>query len=265
MANKTLVIANWKMNPASELEADKLLEGIKKIARGKKKTEIVIAPPSPFLSSANYYLNRLSNVSIGAQNMFWNDRGSFTGQVSPLMLKDFGAKYVILGHSELRDLGETDEMINQKIRTALAHKIKPIVCIGESERDENGFYLGFLHRQIEFALKDVSKKDFSSIIFAYEPLWAIGKSAEDAVTPHGLHQMTLYIKKVISEFSSKMIAMKMRIIYGGSVEGSNASALLSDGAINGFLVGHASLDINEFREIISQVEQGKAKIKLKRK
>jgi len=251
---KTLVVANWKMYLTSLKDAESLVSEVKKIMKHKKKVEVVLCPAAPHLVDVAYEIKRIKTISLGSQDMSWQEKGAQTGQISPLMLQDVGATYAILGHSEVRALGETDEMVNKKVRTALAQKITPIVCIGEQERDENGFYLGFIQKQVEAALAGVSKKDYQSVIFAYEPIWAIGKSAAQAVTPHNLHEMSLYIKKVISDLSSKIIGMNVKVLYGGSVEGENAGALLSDGGVDGFLVGHASVEPKEFKEIVNRAE-----------
>lgn len=252
--SKVLIVANWKMNPVAEKEAYILTRELKKAATGKKNVDIVLCPPAIYLATVKQAIGRVGSLSLGAQDMSWQEKGARTGQISPLMLHDVGAKFVILGHSELREMGETDESVNKKIRTALAHKLTPIVCIGERERDENGFYLGVVHKQVEDALQGVPKKDYQSIIFAYEPIWAIGKTADQAVTPHELYQMSLYIKKVVADLSSKTLAMSVRVIYGGSVEAQNTGALLSGGGVEGFLVGHASMVPSEFREIIKIAE-----------
>lgn len=248
-----LAVGNWKMNPVKKKDAENLAKDIKKVAQKYKKVTAVLCPPAPYADVVGGALGRVKNLALGAQDMSWQEKGSRTGHVSPLMLKDLGATYAIIGHSELRELGETDEVINKKVRTALLYGITPIVCIGERERDENGFYLGVIHKQIESALQGVLKKDFSSIIFAYEPIWAIGKSARDAMTPHDLYEMSLYIKKTIAGLSSKTIAMNMRVLYGGSVEGENAGALFEGGDVNGFLIGHASIVPSEFESILENM------------
>lgn len=246
-----LVALNWKLNPVSKKEAESLTKDIKKVVQKHRHADVIICPPATYLDVVGGTVGRVKNLMLGAQDMSWQDKGARTGHISPLMLRDLGATYAIIGHSELRELGETDEIINKKIRAALAHKITPIVCIGERERDGNGFYLGFIHKQIECALQGVAKKEYSSIIFAYEPVWAIGKSARDAMTPHDLYEMSLYIKKVVTELASKTIGMNMKVLYGGSVEGENAGALFEGGGVDGFLVGHASLVPKELHTILS--------------
>lgn len=253
-SDKTLIVGNWKMYLTRLKDAESLVSEIKKIVKNKKKVEVVLCPAAPHLVDVAYDIKRVKSISLGAQDMSWQEKGAQTGQISPLMLQDLGATYSIIGHSEVRDLGETDEMVNKKVRTALANKITPIICVGERERDENGFYLGFIQKQIEAALGGISKKDYQSVIFAYEPIWAIGKTASQAMTPHDLHEMSLYIKKVVSDLSSKIIGMSVKVLYGGSVEGGNAGALLSGGGVNGFLVGHASVEPKEFKEIVNRAE-----------
>lgn len=254
-----LIVANWKMNPVTKKEAETLTKEIKKIVQKNKNATAILCPPALYTDIVGKTIGRVNNLFLGAQDMSWQEKGARTGHISPLMLKDMGALHTIIGHSELRELGESDEQINKKIRTALTYGITPIVCIGEKERDENGFYLGVIHKQIETALEGIAKKDYTDVIFAYEPIWAIGKSAREAMTPHDLYEMSLYIKKVVSELSSKTIAMSMKVLYGGSVEGQNAGALFEGGSVDGFLVGHASIDPGEFEAILKNVKEASAR------
>lgn len=248
--NKKIIIANWKMNPTSKVEAKKLFNGIKKTAVSLRNVDTIICPPFIYLSELKKLYSG-KKIAIGAQNVFGEVKGSFTGEINASQLKDMGATYVIIGHSERRALGETDEMVNDKLVLALKEGLNVILCIGESERDSHGKYLHFLREQITSAFLKVKPNDLSNIMIAYEPIWAIGKTGDDAITPQKLHETTLFIKRVLMDLYNKKVAMDTSIIYGGSVEPENTEALLSDGEVQGFLVGHASLDAKSFGEILN--------------
>ncbi|MAF59400.1 MAG: triose-phosphate isomerase [Candidatus Pacebacteria bacterium] len=246
---KKLVVANWKMNPASVEEANELFEGIKKKASTLKNVETVIAPPSMFLGEITCAYSG-NKVSFASQDVFWEEKGSHTGEVSATQAKSVGATYSLVGHSERRALGETDIEVNEKIHILIKERITPILCIGEVKRDEHGDYLNFLKKEIEGGLDGVSANDVKRVVIAYEPIWAIGKSDKDAMKPDDMHEMKIFIQKVLSEMYERSIATRVRIIYGGSVEPENAGAILSGGEVDGFLVGHASLVVEEFNEIL---------------
>lgn len=235
------------MNPSTKKEAESIFKLILKNLNPKTKAEVVICPPFLYLES----LKKLSKkVSLGGQDTFWEEKGAFTGEISTDMLLNIGAKYVILGHSERRALGESNEDINKKIKQSISAGLIPILCVGESIRDENHEYLNFVTTQIEECLAGVSRNLISKIIVAYEPVWAIGKNATREATPEEFREMSIFIKKILNDkFGTKMIE-QTRIIYGGSVHPENALGFLQEGA-DGFLVGRDSLDPNKFTEIIS--------------
>src|SRR3989344_4874649 len=172
---KKIIIGNWKMNPLITKEAGKLFESIAKSVSRIKNTEVVVCPPFIYLDKLTKI--RTSKVKLGAQNAFYEESGAFTGEISALMLYDLGARYVILGHSERRALGETNTLINKKIKASIKAGLNPILCVGEDIRDENHEYLNFIKIQIEECLNGVSKDSISKIIIAYEPVWAIGKGS----------------------------------------------------------------------------------------
>jgi len=251
---KNIVIANWKMNPDKSSIAQKLFQDITKKAAKYKKIEVVIAPPYIFLPAA---FKKNKAASLGAQDAFWGETGSSTGEISSRMLKNIGVSHVIVGHSERRAIGESNELIAKKLRGVLKEDMAPILCIGERERDGGAKYLSFLTDQLTTAFFGISKKDVLQTIIAYEPIWAIGKSAQEAMDAHKLYEMTIFIQKVLTSLYGREVASKARIIYGGSVEESNAENLLKNGNISGFLVGRGSLDAQSFDEILSVVEKGK--------
>ncbi len=250
MARKLLVL-NWKMNPETLREAQALFLGARRALRGTSSVGLVVCPPTVFLSSLGK--GRDGDVVLGAQDVFWEIEGAHTGSISPYMLRDVGVRSVIVGHSERRALGESDATVSRKVRATLAAKLIPIVCVGEHVRDEKGDYLGFLAHQITESLKGVGRTNAKNIIIAYEPLWAIGKTYQAAVDPHSLHEITLFIRKILAKSFGRSAAMQVKILYGGSVEPENAEPLLHGTGVAGFLVGHASLDMQKLKAIIRSI------------
>lgn len=252
---KKIVIGNWKMNPLTGKEAEKLFVGVaRSISRIKKtarKTEVVICPPFLYLEK----LKRISKkISLGAQNCFWNDVGAFTGEISGEMLCNINVKYVILGHSERRALGETNALVNKKIKASIAAGLTPILCIGESTRDANHEYFNFIKKQIEECLNGIQKNLISKIIIAYEPIWALSSTPlrRDATSADS-NEMVIFIRKILSDKFGPD-AQKIRIIYGGSANEKDAEDFLRNGGVDGLLVGRASLDAKKFVEIIKIAE-----------
>jgi triosephosphate isomerase len=251
---KGLVVGNWKMNPETIEEVKKIVAPIKRFSAKLKKTEVVLAPSFVHLPAVGKMIERSKKINLGAQNASDKNSGAHTGEVSSLALKHLGVKYVIVGHSERRATGETSFGVNSKIKTILANSLIPIVCIGEKERDRNGEYLEEIKKQIKETLSGLSAKDFMNIIITYEPVWAIGKSWREAMTGTDMHEMSLLIKKLLSEMFGGDYGKNTKILYGGSVEPENAEDLIKKGDIYGFLIGHASLDTEQFKEILKIVD-----------
>ena len=252
MKKKKIIIGNWKMNPRTLKEAEKLFAGIAEAVHRVKKTEIVVCPPYLYLGK----LKKLSRkIVLGAQDAFWEDAGAFTGEVSAEMLYNLGVRYVILGHSERRELGETDGFVNKKIRSALGAGLVPVLCVGEKERDANHEYFSVVKSQVEKCLKGVSKNLISKIIIAYEPVWALSSTAlrRDA-SPADSREMAIFIRKVLSDLTSPDTASSVRIIYGGSANAKDAREFLEHGGVEGLLPGKASLDPEEFVKIVKICE-----------
>ncbi|MDO8659035.1 MAG: triose-phosphate isomerase [Candidatus Parcubacteria bacterium] len=248
---KKIVIGNWKMNPASLKEAENLFNSVAKSVARAKKTDIVICPPFLYIEKLKKFSRK---IILGAQDAYGKDVGAFTGEVSPTMLYNLGVRYVILGHSERRALGEENEEINKKIKASLSVGLLPILCVGESERDENHSYFNFVKTQLEVCLTGISKNAISKIIIAYEPVWAISSTPDrrDASASDSL-EMAIYIRKVLADrFGND--AHKVRIIYGGSVNEKDALEFLKHGGVDGLLPGRASLDAKKFTEIIKICE-----------
>lgn len=245
---KKLIVGNWKMNPQSVKEAEILFKNIGKATSSIKNTDIVICVPFPFLSIVKKLKNK--KITLGAQNVFYQAEGAYTGEVSASMLRDLGVKYVIVGHSERRSQGETNEIVNKKLIAILKAKLTPILCIGESIRNNDGSYLGIVKDQLMANLASVSKNQIKQIVIAYEPVWALSSTVNrhDA-TPHDFEEMKIYIRKTLTDMFGPTAANSVRIIYGGSANKDNALSFLQIGA-DGLLPGKASLDAKNFANII---------------
>ena len=246
--NKPLVIANWKSNPATLKGATLLAEKIERGVSGTRKAEIVIAPPHPFIPAVS---GTLKKIKLGAQNCFFA-KGPYTGEISAEQLGNLGVEYVIIGHSERKIyLGETDELINKKVRAVLENKMSPVLCVGEKERvgDE---IPKVISEQLKNALRGVKAGSAKNIIVAYEPIWAISTMpGARPDTPDNAFRVMLYLRRVLTELFGNRAANAVRIIYGGSVRASNIALFLQEGGMAGALVGGASLDAEEFLKIIS--------------
>jgi len=199
-------------------------------------------------------LKRPKNIILGAQNVSNEEKGAFTGETSVSMLKDLDIKFVIVGHSERRATGEGNEIIRKKLERVFAVGLTPILCIGEKNRDKDGNHLSFLSTQIKECLSGIQKKDLLGMIIAYEPVWVIGKSYKESMSPTDIHETTLFIKKVAGELFGKDIADSFKILYGGSVEAENARGVVEYGNVSGFLVGHASLVPETFSIILKATD-----------
>ena len=242
------------MNPETLKEAIELASSLKKEIAKLKNTRVVIFPPFPFISEIYNKVSQIKNLSVGAQDCFYEEKGSFTGNVSFSMLSSVGVKYVIIGHSEKRAEGETHEAINKKIKILLKNGFKVVLCIGEKERDESGDFLKFVELQMKEDLKSIQGKYFKNLIVAYEPVWAIGKDAKRNCTSHETAEMSLFIKKILVEIGGREAGIKVPILYGGSVDKDNSGEYLKDGGVDGLLIGRASLKSEKFLEIIKIAE-----------
>jgi len=250
---KKLIIANWKMNPQTLKEAESLFLGIAKTAQLAKNAEVVICTPFVFLSDLKR--KNIKKLLLGAQNVFFEKQGAYTGEISALMLKSFGVKYVIVGHSERRAMGEKDELISKKTLAVIKAGLTPILCVGEKVRDASMEYLSVVRKQLVHSLHGIPKASLKKIIIAYEPVWAIGKNAIRETTSGESREMSIFIKKIISDLSDPKTAHEMKILYGGSVNAKNSEEFLTHGGVDGLLVGGASLKIKEFSKIIINAEK----------
>jgi triosephosphate isomerase len=246
---RPFIAGNWKMN-LNRAAAVALAEGVAKEAAQYPGVDVAVCPPSVYLDVVGKALGG-SAVGLGAQNMYFEAEGAFTGEISSGMLCDVGCKYVILGHSERRHiLGETDAAINKKVQAALAAGLIPIVCVGEllSER-EAGQTHQVIRRQFDGSLAGLSAAEFSKIVIAYEPVWAIGTGK--VATPAQAEEVHLDLRKMIADRYNKETAELIRLQYGGSVKPDNAAELLSQPNIDGALVGGAALKLNSFMGIVA--------------
>ena len=241
---KSIIIANWKMNPVTIRKAETLFNlverGIKNIKKIypelSRRIEVVICPPFIYLSTlgASAFAKGCGGLALGSQNVFWEEKGAFTGEISPKMLKDLGCQYVILGHSERRKyVQETDEMINKKIKKVLKAQLKPILCVDNVS-------------QVKKGLKGVLKKDLKKLILAYEPIWAIGTGKA----------CSLDKAKNMKNKIQRILGNEVKILYGGSVNSKNAAHYIKQAGFQGLLIGSASLNPKEFIKIIKTICRG---------
>jgi len=246
---KKIIAANWKMNMTCE-EAAGYIEILLRELGQDDKVEVVIVPPFTAIAKVSELLSHSQQVKVGAQNMYFEKSGAFTGEVSAAMLRELFVRYVVLGHSERRTIfGETDEVVNRKARAAHEAVLKPIVCIGETlaERDA-GKVEEVLNRQIRGSLAGFGVKEMTETVLAYEPIWAIGTGR--TATPPQAQDAHAFIRKTVATIWDEATAEKVRIQYGGSVKPENAAALMGQADIDGALVGGASLDPRAFAQIV---------------
>jgi triosephosphate isomerase len=249
---KFVIAGNWKMYKTNT-EAEQLAEALKGKTTGIEKTQMLVCPPATALTTV-YSIVRDSKIAVGAQNMYWEDQGAYTGELSSGMIKSTGATYVILGHSERRQFfGETDETVNKKTVHALKSGLNPIVCIGESlEERERGITKDVINDQLDGALKGIGAEQMTGIIIAYEPIWAIGTGK--TATPDQAQDVHAFIRSKLEKMYDAATSSSIIIQYGGSVKPANASELLSQTDIDGALVGGACLEAESFSEIIKAAE-----------
>ena len=246
---KKVIAANWKMNlTASEVRPylETLLLEINQV----EGVDVILIPAFTSIPKASELLEKIPKVRLGAQNFSVHDKGAFTGEISARMLRDLFVRYVLVGHSERRQLfGETDQIVHEKLRVAYRSEFRPILCVGETlEERKAGKAKQVLEHQLKTALADSSLEDFADTIIAYEPVWAIGTGC--TATAEEASEMHHFIREVVRSLASKEVASKIRLQYGGSVTAANARELLKSPDIDGALVGGASLDPRAFAEIV---------------
>ena len=244
-----LIVGNWKAYVETRAKAKMLYQGAKRLA-AKGTHEIVVAPPFPYIGLLAPQKSEKADARLSAQDVSITVGGAQTGEVTAGLLKELGVAYVIVGHSERRAGGEDDATVLEKARHALAHGLTPIICIGERERDDEAHYLKDVRRQVETVFAHLTPKERLQIVIAYEPIWAIGKTGAEAITPADLGEMVLYIRKVLAGYMPGRANLKVRVLYGGSVEAMNVRGLAGGSGVDGFLVGHASTDVAGFSALV---------------
>ena len=244
---KKLIIANWKMNPQTPRDALRLAREIARGVKGVKNVEVVLAPP--FIYSS--LITRNSSLRLGAQDVFYEKAGAYTGETSAGQLKTSGVKYVIVGHSERRALGETNEIINKKLKAVLGAGMRAVLCVGEAERQKEVAFPKIIRDELYEGLSHIKKPLFRNLIIAYEPIWAVGTGRAD--TPKNVYEITTIIRRELYRMVGKRIASKIPVLYGGSVDEKNAANFVARGAVDGLLVGGASLNAEKFVRIVNEV------------
>lgn len=249
MARRPFIAGNWKMN-LDRAGAVALAQAVAKQAAGVDNADIAICPPACYLDAVSQAIKG-SKVALGAQNVYHQPNGAYTGELSAAMLCDLGCRYVILGHSERRHiLGEADAEINKKVHVALSAGLIPIVCLGETLAErEAGQTMDIIRCQFAGSLAGVSAEQMARIVIAYEPVWAIGTGK--VATPQQAEEVHLDLRKIIAQRYNEKIAQGVRLQYGGSVKPDNAKELLSQPDIDGALVGGASLKVDQFMGIVA--------------
>ena len=246
---KKIIAANWKMNLMRE-EAISLFNGVKKGLSEHKETEIVVFPPSIYISDliSNHPL-----IEVGAQNFYFEEKGAFTGEISPFQLKNIGCNYVLIGHSERRELfDESNELLSKKMRSALDANLKIIYCCGETLQErEEGSHLEKIQSQLEI-LKSLTNDELNAISIAYEPIWAIGTGL--TATLGQAEEMHAFIRRILIDSFSKELASEISILYGGSCNENNANELFNCPNIDGGLIGGASLKVDSFLKIVDSIK-----------
>ncbi len=245
-----LIVGNWKAYVERTEDAKKLVAAAKRTA-ARSRTKIVLAPPAPFV--ALLAGNKRSKIAFAGQDVSDTVAPAATGEVSGAMLRASGATYVIIGHSERRARGETDAVIAEKAKRAVANGLTPILCVGEEARDPDARYLALVRKQLSTVFEALLPRDRLSVIVAYEPVWAIGKRSDDAIRSSDLAEMVLYIRKVLADYLPGKNASKATVIYGGSVDPSNIRELAGGSGVDGFLPGRASTDPATFAALVKAV------------
>jgi triosephosphate isomerase len=250
--NKRLVIGNWKMNPTTLDEARRIARKVKKKAALLNKTEAVLCPPYPFIAGC-VPRTPASNFHIGAQSVSTEeDVGPFTGGISAPMLRDLGVRFVIVGHSEQRERGDTDANVSQRTKAVLDAGMTAVVCIGETARDSEGAYLENLKNQIKNSFADIPKKYAKNIILAYEPVWTVG--AKEAMQPSQIYETSLFVKKIFADIFGADNGIRVKVLYGGAVNFRNAVNIITVSKVDGLLVGRESLNAAGFIELLKSVD-----------
>lgn len=248
MAKKRLVLGNWKMYLERAESAKEFVRAFKRKTAKLAGVDVGIAPPTPFIAMVCDALGS-APVRVGAQAIS-AEAGGYTGGVSATMARSAGADFCLIGHSERRAAGDSDEAVHSQLVAAASAGLTPVLCVGELEQLPDGAHVSFVAAQLRSAL-GAAQSLSAKLVVAYEPVWAIGKTSNSAMKPAEVEEMVIFIRKTLADILGRTQALRVPILYGGSVEPENAQALIAEGGINGFLVGHASADITSFFEIVN--------------
>ncbi|HEY4487346.1 MAG TPA: triose-phosphate isomerase family protein [Candidatus Paceibacterota bacterium] len=251
MAAKYIVVANWKMNPMTLRDAKKLFQMTKKMADAASNMSIIVAPPAIYLQPLTA-LYKGQKVQFAGQSAHEAASGPFTGEISIAQVKNAKARFLLVGHAERREHGETNEDTARKVSAALKEGIIPILCVGEARREQSGSHFTFVREQLRAALQSVEQNAVTKIIVAYEPVWAIG--SEEAMSPRAMHEMAIFIRKTIVEMHGAK-GYGVKILYGGAVSEKNAGAMLKEGDVVGLLVGRASINPKELAALLTAIQE----------
>ena len=247
---KSLIVGNWKMNPATLREAKLLFDASRKAADRAPHVSVVVAPPSIFIHDLKTRYKG-KKIAFAAQHARAESGGAYTGDVSLAQYKDAGCSYVIIGHAERRALGETDEDTGKKTAAALALKLTPILCVGETKRGSGGEHFDVVRAQLRAGLLGVEPAQLGRVVIAYEPVWTIGKT--EAMSPANMHEMAIFIRKSVVDAKGPS-GMGIKILYGGSVDETSAPEMLRNGDVHGLLVGRASEEGAKFTALLQAIE-----------
>ena len=246
---KKLIVANWKMNPRTAQEAVALATKISKSASSLKSLDVAIAPPAAFLPLlVNKKIKRLAGQDCAADR-----EGAFTGSISAFQLKSAGAQFIIIGHSERRAAGDGDDVVHRKLQMALLAGLRPILCVGEAERNREDALPKMVRHQMHTGLSGIKKSFAKHLIVAYEPVWAISGHGGVPDDPRHVFEVTLLIRRELYRMFGKNIAYRIPILYGGSVHDKNVRGFAEEGRVDGFLVGGASLKADVFARLLKEV------------
>lgn len=248
-----IIIGNLKQNPKTITEAINLTKEYISLKKSNKEINFGIALPAVFLSDVNKKYGK--KIDVYAQNISSENEGAHTGEYGAEQVNSIGIKHVIVGHSERREKGETNQDIQKQVSNALTKKMSVIICVGEKERHEDMAHIRIVNDQIESALMYAKRQDVKNIMIAYEPVWAIGKNATRSANENEIYEMSITIRKKLVEMFTKNIGMSIPILYGGSANSGNCAEIMSVHNINGFLLGRASLDIKELKKIIDIINK----------
>lgn len=249
--SKYTIVGNWKMNPMTIDEAKSIAKKTRAVASKLKQTDVIMCPPFVYIPSA-VSKKKTAHCSVGAQFVSTHESGAHTGEVSAHMLADAGVTHVIVGHSETRKRGDTNEIVSQRLAQVLAAGLKAIVCVGEDARDDMGGHFEIIREQMKSSLVTVQPSQLNSILIAYEPVWAIG--AAQPMSSEQIHETSIFVKKVFADLYGQEAAMKVDVIYGGAVNASNAAEIIRVGKVDGLLPGRESINPPGFAELLRAVD-----------